>query len=287
MKRRHRASLWAYRLLLRAYPPQFRQEYGDEMLRLFRDSLLDGGYQRGLIGVWAHILLDLLITAPQERIAAARASLARRRALSIGANNMVIESTSSIVRQAIRADVENGALLWLGFVAYAPWLLLRNGQLALIPLLALLSLVLLLISARLLLRIQRLRDMPADALAVLSEQPAVLPSSWRRAILIIAVLYLVGVLIVPALVPHNSELHNAMMYSWGLPGRLYYLFGGLVVLATAFLLGPLSIAIIFTICWRWRLLTRATRLIWLLASELLLIALSLPQTWRYTLWWGD
>ena len=75
MDRLYRASLWAYRLLLRAYPAPFRQEYGDEMSRLFRDCLSEGGRCHGVPGlafVWAYTLLDLVITAPQQRAAAAR-----------------------------------------------------------------------------------------------------------------------------------------------------------------------------------------------------------------------
>jgi hypothetical protein len=59
-----------YRSLLRAYPREFRDEYGDEMARCFRDlcreELEDGG-GLGLAALWAHTLPELLYTALKER----------------------------------------------------------------------------------------------------------------------------------------------------------------------------------------------------------------------------
>ena len=59
----------AYRLLLRAYPRELRDEYGDEMVRCFRDLCreeLEGG-GLGLAGLWARTLPELLSTAIKER----------------------------------------------------------------------------------------------------------------------------------------------------------------------------------------------------------------------------
>jgi hypothetical protein len=58
-----------YRLLLRAYPRELRDEYGDEMVRCFRDLCreeLEGGGV-GLAGLWARTLPELLSTAIKER----------------------------------------------------------------------------------------------------------------------------------------------------------------------------------------------------------------------------
>jgi len=59
----------AYRSLLRAYPRELRDEYGDEMARLFRDlcreELEDGGL--GLAALWARTLPESLYTALKER----------------------------------------------------------------------------------------------------------------------------------------------------------------------------------------------------------------------------
>jgi len=60
----------AYRSLLRAYPRELRDGYGDEMARLFRDlcreELEDGG-GLGLAALWARTLPELLYTALKER----------------------------------------------------------------------------------------------------------------------------------------------------------------------------------------------------------------------------
>jgi hypothetical protein len=59
-----------YRSLLRAYPCELRDEYGEEMARYFRDlcreKLEDGG-GLGLAALWAYTLTELLCTALKER----------------------------------------------------------------------------------------------------------------------------------------------------------------------------------------------------------------------------
>jgi hypothetical protein len=60
----------AYRSLLRAYPRDLRDEYGDEMARCFRDlcreALKDGGGW-GLAALWVRTLPEWLTTALKER----------------------------------------------------------------------------------------------------------------------------------------------------------------------------------------------------------------------------
>ena len=59
-----------YRSLLRAYPRELRNEYGEAMARCFRDlcreDLKDGGGV-GLAALWTRTLPDLLSTALKER----------------------------------------------------------------------------------------------------------------------------------------------------------------------------------------------------------------------------
>jgi hypothetical protein len=59
-----------YRSLLRVYPRELRDEYGDEMTRCFRDlcreELTDGGGP-GLAALWVRTLRELLATALKER----------------------------------------------------------------------------------------------------------------------------------------------------------------------------------------------------------------------------
>jgi hypothetical protein len=60
-----------YGLLLRAYPPAFRAEYGPEMTQLFRDQCRIG--DAGSISFWTHLLLDVAQSAPALRVDAWRA----------------------------------------------------------------------------------------------------------------------------------------------------------------------------------------------------------------------
>ena len=62
-------SKYLYQLLLRAYPREFRLEYGSEMTQVFCDCYRDSN-SRGLVTVlefWPHVILDVIRTAPLER----------------------------------------------------------------------------------------------------------------------------------------------------------------------------------------------------------------------------
>jgi hypothetical protein len=285
------ASVRLYRLLLKAYPAEFRREYGAAMLQLARDSLCDAFRRRGTLGLmleWVRVLVDLLITVPREH----RATASERRAQLQAAGGIALPAAALPIRRAIRDDLESGALLMIGFVVQSALWYSRSalcGLLALLPIFGILIVVLLLIAARLLLRVHSLRRRSPDAAAALVDAQPALPSGWRRALLIMSALYLIEVLIVPALIPHTGELHNAMMYRWGLPGLLYYAFAGCAVLAAVCLMVPLSIALLLKVCARWRNLAARARATWLAAPALLLLALALtwPSARQFIEWWGD
>jgi hypothetical protein len=59
-----------YRLLLRAYPPDFRAQYGREMVLLFRDQCQEGDVRT--VGFWAAVIRDVARSAPALRAAAWR-----------------------------------------------------------------------------------------------------------------------------------------------------------------------------------------------------------------------
>ncbi len=59
-----------YRLLLRAYPPDFRAEYGREMVLLFRDQCQESDVRT--IGFWAAVIRDVARSAPALRLEAWR-----------------------------------------------------------------------------------------------------------------------------------------------------------------------------------------------------------------------
>src|SRR5437867_8229644 len=62
-----------YRLLLRAYPPDFRSEYGREMVLLFRDQCRESDVRT--VGFWARVLCDVARSAPALRAEAWRARM--------------------------------------------------------------------------------------------------------------------------------------------------------------------------------------------------------------------
>jgi hypothetical protein len=58
-----------YRWLVGVYPKEFRSEYGQEMVQAFRDRCreeLSRGRISGVIGLWAHTILDFAVTVPIE-----------------------------------------------------------------------------------------------------------------------------------------------------------------------------------------------------------------------------
>jgi len=59
-----------YRLLLRAYPPDFRAEYGREMVLLFRDQCRESDVRS--LGFWARVFYDVARSAPALRMEAWR-----------------------------------------------------------------------------------------------------------------------------------------------------------------------------------------------------------------------
>ena len=59
-----------YRLLLRAYPPDFRAEYGREMVLLFGDQCRESDVRT--VGFWAAVIWDIARSAPALRAEAWR-----------------------------------------------------------------------------------------------------------------------------------------------------------------------------------------------------------------------
>ena len=82
------ASERAYRSLLRAYPRELRDEYGDEMARCFKDLCregLDDNGGSGLAALWARTLPELLYTALKERSTMLSSTMLARNAYRSGA----------------------------------------------------------------------------------------------------------------------------------------------------------------------------------------------------------
>jgi hypothetical protein len=56
-----------YAAMLVAYPPEFRREFGDQMLQVFRDCYQAEASVGSLPGFWFRTLIDLVVTAAKER----------------------------------------------------------------------------------------------------------------------------------------------------------------------------------------------------------------------------
>lgn len=61
-----RASLRAYRLVLKLYPASFRESYEGEMEREFRDELAETRGLAGLAALWFRLLLDVAFSVPAQ-----------------------------------------------------------------------------------------------------------------------------------------------------------------------------------------------------------------------------
>lgn len=57
-----------YSILLLAYPREFRQEYGSQMVLLFLDCQRDARTAPARTRIWLRTLIDLLRTAPREHL---------------------------------------------------------------------------------------------------------------------------------------------------------------------------------------------------------------------------
>ena len=55
-----------YRLLLRAYPRRYRQEFAEPMIQLFRDRLRAARTFSARMGFWIRILADWAVTVPAQ-----------------------------------------------------------------------------------------------------------------------------------------------------------------------------------------------------------------------------
>jgi putative ABC transport system permease protein len=104
-----RRSERLYRRLLRLYPRDFRDEYGEEMSRLFRDRTSEGSSR-----LWLQVLGDLLVHAPKEhwsmlkqdlryatrmllRAPAFAATVIATLALGIGANSVIFSAVDAVL----------------------------------------------------------------------------------------------------------------------------------------------------------------------------------------------
>ena len=104
-----RRSERLYRWLLRLYPREFREEYGEEMSLLFRDRRSEGSSR-----LWLQVLGDLVFHAPKEhwstmkqdlryairmllRAPTFAATVIATLALGIGANSVIFSAVDAVL----------------------------------------------------------------------------------------------------------------------------------------------------------------------------------------------
>ena len=105
-----------YGFLLLAYPPEFRQKFGSEMLQVFRDSYHLEINRRSLPGFWLWTLFDLIVTAIKER-----AYDSRKEIMSTNKNMLTLVGCTAIIVIALlllRYGQRNeiASILWFGYV---------------------------------------------------------------------------------------------------------------------------------------------------------------------------
>lgn len=84
-----------YRVLLLAYPKEFRREYGARMEQAFRDLYREERRSEafGLVGLWVRALLDLAATALVERSKAMRLKILAPVGLGLGLLIALVDSS--------------------------------------------------------------------------------------------------------------------------------------------------------------------------------------------------
>lgn len=97
-------SVGLYRLLLKAYPKSFQQEYGPHMLQVFRDLCRRSHGRRGpsgMLSLWALTLLDLVRSLVEEHL-----------------QRETLMSKNTLIRLGGWAMVIGGAATMVGFVSF-------------------------------------------------------------------------------------------------------------------------------------------------------------------------
>ena len=106
MDRRRSLSERVYSVVLRAFPPGFREEAGLGMAETFRDQCRAARVRRGgsgLARLWLRTLVDVLRNAPAERLAAFQESRAARHARSPRGKEAMMETLARDLRFALRS----------------------------------------------------------------------------------------------------------------------------------------------------------------------------------------
>jgi len=86
MQDKHRMSEQLYAVLLYLYPEKFRAAYGQQMRLTFRDACRVAYHRngaRGLLALWLPTLLDLIMTALEERARRGEITMSKERLMAL------------------------------------------------------------------------------------------------------------------------------------------------------------------------------------------------------------
>jgi len=101
-----------YRLLLRAYPPRFRAEYGREMTLVFRDRRREAG--RASARFWLEVLDDVARSAPALHVESWRAALGADHPTTGGAMRpmaiVAVLAGAYVMQHALRGGWDGGVV---------------------------------------------------------------------------------------------------------------------------------------------------------------------------------
>lgn len=92
-------ALSLYRLMLWAYPPAFRQDFGEEMLFAFEDSLHAAVHRQQVAGFWWLMVRDLTVSSTREWLLTVR----RQQPMSTTTFDSQILSTVRFMSRALRS----------------------------------------------------------------------------------------------------------------------------------------------------------------------------------------
>ena len=118
-----------YRLLLKTYPTGFRNEYGEDMAQVFRDSCRDEFTRNGrsaLLGLWLFTVLDWAKTAADQHIQEAFQMSGRDWMIRIGAIAAIIGGVFGFIL-LFQGPNTYGNYTWHGPLAFVVPLLFAVG----------------------------------------------------------------------------------------------------------------------------------------------------------------
>ena len=98
-------ELWVYRLLLQAYPKDFRLEFENEMLQVFRSQLKDAKLEKKLPAFWLKTVFDCIFSAVHQRFSRKGEHMNWLKQLgAISSLLFTVETLASLILRLLHSD---------------------------------------------------------------------------------------------------------------------------------------------------------------------------------------